>query len=255
LNYEDFNLTIPDIENTNNQLKGFWIKAETNPRAVMLLIHGVGGCKEHFLGLAKLFAERGIESILYDGRAHGESGGQYCTYGYYEKEDVSKAVDAIQAKYPDIPIGIWGNSLGGAIAFQAMEQEKRIQFGVIESTFTDLRQIVYDYKKRYMLGLGIRWVANYALDRAGEIARFDPDAVKPIESVQHIEQAIFLAHGDVDKRITPEYGEALYQNLKSTDKEFFLVKGAGHHELLDTDNEELEERILAFIERQLVMVE
>ena len=107
-------------------------------RGVMILVHGIGGCKESFLSLANRLANQGIASVLFDNRAHGQSGGQYSTYGFYEKKDISRIIDHIKEQDNQIPIGIWGNSLGGAIAIQSMEYDKRIHFGIIESTFTDM---------------------------------------------------------------------------------------------------------------------
>jgi len=205
-----------------------------------------------------------IESIVFDARAHGKSGGQYCTYGFNEKKDVADIVDFIKAKTPDLPIadaidfintekvdlpiGIWGNSLGGAVALQALEYDERIQFGVIESTFTELDQIVIDYKKR-MLGFGFRFMSDYALKLAGEIANFKSAEVKPIESVKNIEQPILITHGDADKNISYKYGQQLFDNLKSEDKEFVLVEGGGHADMYIQGGAEYKAKIMGFIER------
>lgn len=234
------------------ELHGYWIESEIEePRGIIILIHGIGGCKEHFLPLAKDLAKQGIESIVFDGRAHGKSSGQYCTYGYKEKKDITEIVDRIKQKKPNLPIGIWGNSLGGAIAIQALEHDKRIEFGIIESTFADLSQVVYDYKKRMLKGIGLRFASNFALKRAGEIGDFNPEKVKPIESVKNIEQPIFIAHGDADENISYIYGKALFENTKSQKKEFTLIKGGGHFGLFETGGVEYIKKIQAFIDRNL----
>ena len=157
------------------ELRGYWIMSKTDTtKGIVILIHGIGGCKEHFLNLANELSKKGIASIVFDGRAHGQSGGKFCTYGFKEKMDVAQIVDKIKQQEPNLPIGVWGNSLGGAIAIQSLEYDNRIEFGIIESTFTDLNQIVYDYKRRILKGVGIRSVSDYALRRAGKIADFDP---------------------------------------------------------------------------------
>jgi len=66
----------------------------------MLLLHGIGGGKEHFYNLAKSLAEQQIASIVYDARGHGESDGQYISYGFYEKQDVSVIVSEVKKRYP-----------------------------------------------------------------------------------------------------------------------------------------------------------
>lgn len=233
-------------------LKGYWIQSKTEEtKGIMILIHGIGGCKEHFLGLAGNLANKGIASIVFDGRAHGESDGNYCTYGFYEKRDISKIVDLIKQKKPTLSIGIWGNSLGGAIAIQALEHDKRIEFGIIESTFTELDQIVYDYQKKICKGIGLRFITDAALQEAGKIANFNPDKVKPIISVTNIQQPIFIAHGDHDENIKYTYGKQLYENAISTQKEFMLIEGGGHFDIYAKGGKNYEDKLMRFIDRQL----
>lgn len=248
LRSSDFDLKTTDSVN----IRGIWVNTETDSvRGIMILVHGIGDCKESFLALAKNLAERGIESVIFDGRAHGKSGGQYCTYGFKEKEDVSLIVDMIKNKAPNLSIGIWGHSLGGAIALQALERDKRIEFGIVQSTFTQLDQVVLDYKKRFLYGIGIKSISDVVLKEAGRVADFNPDLVKPIKSVANIEQPVFIGHGDADENISVKYGEALYDNLKSKEKQFFRVKGGGHNNLIDKGGVEYSDAIMAFVEKNL----
>ncbi len=221
----DINILVKD----SITLKGYWVKSDAiSPRSLILLVHGIGGCKEHFLNLSKELSKKGIESILMDSRAHGESEGLYCTYGSKEKEDITQIIDFIKTKNDSISIGIWGNSMGGAIAIQALEHDNRIKFGIIESTFTSLNQIVYDYQKSFTYGIGLKPICNIALNQAGKIAGFNPNQVSPISSVKNIEQPVLIAHGDIDQNIKFDYGKSLFKNLKSTHKKFVPVKNGGH---------------------------
>ncbi|MEO1713439.1 MAG: alpha/beta fold hydrolase, partial [Bacteroidota bacterium] len=175
---KDFQLKAKDLTILTKDelaLNAYWVESEwEESRGVIIMIHGIGGCKEAFLPLAQALSRQGIESFLFDGRAHGQSEGEYCTYGAKEKEDVQRIIDRIQHEKPGLPIGVWGNSLGGCIAIQALEQDERLAFGIIESTFSDLSQIVYDYGNRLLGGWAPRPLTNYALWRAGRVADFDP---------------------------------------------------------------------------------
>ncbi len=213
-------------------IKGYWIKSDSiRPKSIIVFTHGIGGCKEHFLELSKKLSKIGVESVLVDSRAHGKSGGNFCTYGFKEKRDISKVIDYIKKKNDSVPIGIWGNSMGGAIAIQTLEFDKRIDFGIIESTFTNLDAIVYDYQKSYTYGVGFKMICNKALKEAGKIADFNPSEVSPLSSVKNIEQPIIIAHGENDKNIKFEYGKLLFENLKSRQKTFIPVKNGGHFDL------------------------
>ena len=52
--------------------------------------------------------------------------------------------------------------------------------------------------------------------------------MSPVDA-QIIEQPIFIAHGDADLNIKFAYGQQLYEQAKSTDKEFYRVKDGGHY--------------------------
>ncbi|WP_299626530.1 alpha/beta hydrolase [uncultured Tenacibaculum sp.] len=252
---KDLNLDFEEITvNTQDSLtlNGYWIKSQhQQPKGILILLHGIGGCKEHFLELSETLAISGIESILFDGRAHGKSEGEFCTYGFYEKNDVSKIVDLIKTKAPNLKIGIWGNSLGGAIALQTLENDKRIAFGVIESTFTELDQIVFQYKKNLLKGFGIKFLSDFSLKKAGEIANFNPDKVKPIQAVKNISQPVLIAHGSDDRNIPIVFGKQLFKNLASKDKKFINVKDGGHHNLFEKGGITYKKELLDFINRNL----
>src|SRR6266568_4482580 len=74
-------------------LAGWWIDAARLPRGIdpelaedwgkrtVMLCHGVGSAKERQLDLAKYLAARGFNVLVFDFRGHGESGGNFISYG------------------------------------------------------------------------------------------------------------------------------------------------------------------------------
>ena len=230
-------------------LKGYFVHSlSDNPRATLLLLHGIGGVKEGYLGISAVLAKHGFNSFLYDSRAHGQSGGKYCTFGAREKHDVIKILDHLEEKYGEQIFGIWGNSMGGAVALQTLEVEPRLRFGIIESTFADLRQVVYDYQKR-LLKIGMPWVMDIALSRAAEIAGFDPDRISPARSAKNVNQPVFLAHGDADQRIRVAYARQIFANLTSPQKTLCIVKGGRHHGLYITGGQAYLGKIIQFLDK------
>lgn len=217
-------------------LQAYYVRSKyAKDKAIVVLLHGIGSCKEHLLGRSEYLAERGYASIAIDCRAHGKSEGDYCTFGYFEKSDISTILDDVQILDSISPIGVWGSSLGGAIALQAMEHDDRIQFGIVQSTFTELEEVVYAYQKRYFGGVGSRWLSNYALWRAGKIATFEPELVSPLRAAQTITRPVLILHGTADHRIPIEHGQTLFQQLKTTDKFFIPIQGGAHSNLASTN--------------------
>lgn len=221
-----------------------------NPKGTIILVHGIRAYKEHFLPIAKLLSINGFNSVLIDLRAHGQSEGKYCTFGYYEKFDIENLIDTLILK-EDITsnIGIWGQSLGAAVAIQTLEIDKRLKFGIIESTFSDFEIIVGDYAKN-KLGFSIPLLNKYLIWRAENIGNFEASKIKPSESVKSINQRILMVHGKLDKRIKFEYGQENFNNLRSNEKEFIELKEANHLNVWQVGGDEYFNKVIAFINQE-----
>lgn len=230
-------------------LRGYFIHSLTvKARATIIVLHGIGSAKETYFGFARWLAEQGFNVVVYDQRAHGQSGGKYCTFGFYEKIDVSKVIDKVLKRYSKLPIGIHGTSMGGAVAIQALAIEKRLNFGIIESTFNTLENVIGEYG-RDMLKFRSRWLVRRILSRAATIARFQPFDIKPVESCRHIEQPILMIHGDADEKIPIAFNLDNFNALKTSDKEFFTVKNAGHEDVGEMGGAAYQQKLLDFLNR------
>jgi pimeloyl-ACP methyl ester carboxylesterase len=231
-------------------LRGYWVhRPGDSGKTTIILLHGVGGCKEHWLPTAAWLWQEGYETVFVDGRAHGESDGRYCTYGFFEKHDVSAITDYVLLRKNGGPVGVWGNSLGGAIAVQALAMEPRLAFGIIQSTFADFRTIVYDYQQQ-RLKIPWRWFTDDGIARAVEMAHFEPDSIRPAESARHIRQPVLLAHGDADDRIKADYGRQIFANLASEQKELHIIRGAGHLNLMARGGETFKATLIRFLKQR-----
>ncbi|WP_103867321.1 alpha/beta hydrolase [Aquimarina sp. I32.4] len=221
-------------------------------RGTIILLHGIRSNKESFVKLSKKLSLAGYNSIALDSRAHGQSGGTHCTFGVKEKKDISVLINLLnQQENITENIGIWGQSLGGAIALQSLGNDKRITFGVIESTFSDFKTITNDYFK-YHVGFNIKPLTNYLIYRAGKIAGFDPDDARPITYCKKIEQPVLIVHGNKDKRINITYAKNNFANIPSTKKEFIEIKNANHLTVWKTGGDAYFNTTLEFIEESIL---
>jgi uncharacterized protein len=238
-----------DVEADSNLiLRGYFIHALTEPKATVILLHGISSNKENWLGYARILADNGFNSVVYDQRAHGKSGGTFCTFGFYEKLDVSKIVDSLHRREVFLPVGIQGASLGGAVALQALGHDKRLSFGIVESTFNTLENVIEEYGYDYFK-FRSRWLARHVLSKSALIAQFRPFEVKPVDACRTIEQPILMVHGDVDEKIPIDFNKENFAALKSADKEFFIVQGAGHDNVGVIGGENYREKIFSFLNR------
>jgi pimeloyl-ACP methyl ester carboxylesterase len=77
-------------------LRGWLFPAKGVPRReTIVYLHGVADNRESGTWIAERLAARGFDVLAYDGRAHGASGGDACTYGFHEKHDLSRVLDAL----------------------------------------------------------------------------------------------------------------------------------------------------------------
>jgi alpha-beta hydrolase superfamily lysophospholipase len=225
LDYKTMNIYTDD----GLKLSAYKIYSEhLKSKGTIIFLHGIRAYKEHFLPMCKVLSKKGFNSIIVDLRGHGESGGKYCTFGYYEKHDIVSLLDAAMLdKRINKNIGVWGQSLGGAIALQTMAIDNRIKFGIIESTFSDLNSVSEEYLTR-LIKINEKSISNYLLKRVYEIAELESEKVKPKESVKKIVQPILLVHGTKDNRIDSYHALKNFNNLRSKNKTFIQIKGANH---------------------------
>lgn len=216
-------------------------------KGTIILLHGIRSRKEQFIELSKQLSALGYNAVALDSRAHGQSEGTHCTFGAHEKKDISALITVLR-KEENISnnIGLWGQSLGGAIALQAMGNDPRIKFGIIESTFSDFRTITNDYF-RYALGFNIRPFTNYLVNRAGKIANFPPNDASPEEYCKRITQPILIVHGNNDQRISIEYAKKNFKRIPSNKKEFIEIDKANHSDVWRIGGEKYFNRVLKFI--------
>ena len=247
LPYEELNLkTAEGID-----LSCWLIKALRKAKGTILYLHGVSESKIVGLPLAKKFHERGYNVFLYDSRRHGNSGGSYCTYGFYEKHDTTTVINYLM-KRSDVhvgKIGLLGASMGAAVAIQVAAMDIRIVAVVAESGFATLRTIFDDYQKR-MIRLPWHYLRNIVIKRSEHLAHFKASAVSPLDAIKDVHVPLFILHGTADSLIKYTYSEMLYDNAAGP-KELWLIPGAKHDDMATKGGREYERRILEFFEKSL----
>jgi fermentation-respiration switch protein FrsA (DUF1100 family) len=227
------------------------ITAGPNAKGTVLYLHGVSEAKTAGIPMAEELHRRGLNVFLYDSRRHGDSGGTYCTYGFYEKYDASMVINYLVSR-SDLAvgrIGVFGNSMGAAIAIQLASIDPRVCALVAESGFATLRSVFDDYQKR-MVKLPWHYLRNLVIRRSEKIARFKARFVSPLEAIRSIHVPLLIIHGMSDDRIKSDYSEMLFKEANEP-KELWLVPNASHHNLAEVAGGEYMQKIGEFFSRTL----
>ena len=153
-------------------------------------------------------------------------GGDACTYGFYEKKDLSRALDKLGGG----PILAFGVSLGAGIALQAAAEDARIALVVAVAPISDLRTAATERAPFF---------ASHAnIDEAFRIAEregaFRADDVNPAAAAAKIHAPVLVIHGADDPETPPAHSERVYAALAGP-KKLVLVPGAQHNDALTPD--------------------
>ncbi len=233
------------------KLNCWFVRQKKKAHGTIIYLHGVGDCKIAGVDFARSLFNKGFNIFLYDSRQHGESEGYYCTYGFYEKHDVAAVISYLQSR-KDIKIGkigIFGTSMGGAVAIQAAAVDPRIVCVISEGSYTALRIVFVDYQKR-IIKLPWHFLRNVALVQSQKMANFKARLVAPIEDIKRIHVPILIVHGKNDSFIKSHYSKLLY-DAANEPKNLLLINGAEHANVWEVGGESYENTIVSFFERHL----
>lgn len=243
------NLTVETFDGL--KLHCWFIPQKNNAHGTILYLHGVGDCKIGGVAFARFLYDRSFNIFLYDSREHGESEGYYCTYGFYEKYDVSAVIDYLQTR-KDVrigKIGIFGTSMGAAVAIQASTIDNRIAAVVSEGSYTALRTIFVDYQKR-IIKLPWHFLRNVALVQSQKMANFKARLVAPIEDIKRVRIPILIAHGKNDSFIKSDYSKLLF-DAANEPKRLLLIENAEHNDVWEVGGAAYQDSVASFFEEYL----
>jgi uncharacterized protein len=192
-------------------------------RGTLVYLHGVADNRMSAAGIVARFGPRGFDVLAYDSRAHGESEGEACTYGFFEKRDLHRVLDSVGPG----PIVLVGTSLGAAVALQEAAGDPRVTAVVAAETFSDLRTVATERAPFFFTD----GVISHAILLAEERGRFRIDDVSPAAAAPGIRIPVLLIHGAEDADTPPSHSQRVLDALAGP-KRLILVRNAFHNQSL-----------------------
>lgn len=220
-----------------------WLALRPGAPAVVLL-HGYPAEKADLLPLAAVL-HRHFTVLLMDLRYFGRSGGLATTLGVRERDDLRAALDLLAARGAG-PVGVFGFSLGGAIALTTAAEDARIRAVVAYAPFADLLDLAREV-------YGHLWVLREPLVQAmrcwGRIVLgVDLTRPSPAEAAKRLSIPVLVVHSRRDEQIPISHAERLRKVLASNAQAHVELLDAGRHGETGT---EFDERVLAFFQAHL----
>lgn len=251
---KDYNIPYQDISFKTRDgflIKG-WLIIKDKENPVIILLHGLGANKSDVLDFAQFLYSASFNILMFDFRAHGESRGMVTSFGLLEERDLDGAIEYLESNplLKDKAIGLFGISMGGAIAIVASSTHPEIKAIVVDSPYVDLDESIITHTKMILPlpgnFLGRLAVMAYRLRFLKDSSKFSP-----LKSISRISpRAILIINGGEDDRMRPEDAKRLY-DAAGEPKELWLVEGAGHLEGYSYDPGEYEKRVVVFFRKYL----
>jgi fermentation-respiration switch protein FrsA (DUF1100 family) len=250
----DYGLAYEDVSfHSRDDLSlGGWFIPADSARGTVILCHGHAGSMDPDTIYTPWLHEAGFNVLMFDFRAHGRSGGDRVSMGYFERQDLLGAIDHLQSRGIK-EVGVLGFSMGGAVGLITAPQSEAIRAVISDGGFARLENAMLGWARgqkdlpRWLTLPLTRLVIAVAGRRLGaRLPRADP-----IRWVGRIApRAVFFIHGDRDPYVTVADVEALYA-AAGEPKELWRVSEAGHRRVDRLRPDEYRERVVGFFERHL----
>jgi alpha-beta hydrolase superfamily lysophospholipase len=175
------------------------------PRAAVLLIHGLGEHSRRYDHVAQAFCHHGIAVLGFDHRGHGRSQGKRGHLPWAEKApaDIDHFLSDLKERFPGLPCFIYGHSMGGVMALEfAIKRNPKISGVICTSPGLSTAKPV-PKAKLFLANLLYSLLPSFTLDNGLDVNNLSHDR-QVVEAYRH------------DPLVTPQISSMLGLDLINT---------------------------------------
>lgn len=226
------------------KLCGFYYPAGGSGKRIAFLIHGYRSEHAETAGMYyDFYASRGFDLFCCDHTAHGESGGRFIGFDYFESDDCLKWLGFLQNKYgKDIQVVLHGFSMGAATVMRMSDRCP----GCVKLLVEDSGYCSAEDQLRGQLG------AAYPLMRVMNraIAGYDLRDCDVRPQLSRCRLPILFVHGRDDRTVPFANAPKLYEFYRG-EKNCLYTENARHVESMfaapDAYAEKLDEMLCRYV--------
>ena len=201
-----------------------------NTEGVLVLLHGWGRNKNSLLSYGLAFAQLGYRVIIPDLRGHGNSTGDWVSFGAEEGRVISALMDELGIEKYDLI----GFSLGGSTGLHAASLDKRVNQLVVVAPMHSLAQTIAKFAKQSPQWLG-EVVVNHkesALALVGNISGYSyAQTSNSVSAARLITKPVLFVYGSIDKMSDFSLNKLLFEQGSSNNK-LHRLEGLRHTHVL-----------------------
>jgi dipeptidyl aminopeptidase/acylaminoacyl peptidase len=243
MNYQDVSFKTAD----GLTLRGWYIPAAKRTEKTLILLHGYPADKGNILP-ALAFLHEDFNLLLFDFRYLGRSEGSYSTAGAKEVEDLLAAIQFLKSRGVK-DVGVWGFSMGGAVALMAIEKAPEIRAVISESSYASLGEMAFELLRIPLLNYPIAYLVGLW---AKLFLGIDVRDASPADRIRNTTLPILLIHSSADAVIPFSHARLLQQALaKNPNAEFWFHEEFAHGQLASDYRIRIKEFFLKHLSERL----
>ncbi|HEX2619008.1 MAG TPA: alpha/beta hydrolase [Phototrophicaceae bacterium] len=229
-----------------------------DPKAVILIVHGIGEHSGRYTHAAAFFNERGYAVYSYDHRGHGKSEGErtYFTSFDLPVEDMKRVFDTVKGQNPGKKIFVYGHSMGSLISTLFMLKYQEGVAGFISTgsplavntaapatvvaighvlakiapkmPFVKVGSDVLSHDPVVVKAYDDDPLVEHRPNAIAMLSRLIQSGVKAQAQLQRITIPLLVMHGSSDKLCPPLGSQILYDRAGSKDKTLKMYPNLYH---------------------------
>lgn len=230
------------------------IKSSISTENTVILVHDLGDNYYDNLKLAFEYLQRGYNTILYNQRNTGRTGGSQFTFGLYEKFDLNEVVKYAKLEYPKGVLGVHGFSMGAATAAlhsEINEEDKKVDFYILDGPYDTMKSAIRlgIKQNKFILKPYILWSGNIYTKVKDKFSFKD---VQPKKALRKSTVPMMIIHGKEDNVTDYEGSVKMYNSINHNKKELWIVDNMGHCMAFYKLKDEYCSRIFNFLEKNIM---
>jgi pimeloyl-ACP methyl ester carboxylesterase len=179
----------------------------------VVFCHGNWGSRLDALPLVLSLLPHNITVFSMDFAGSGRSDGEYVSLGWYEKDDLSTAIEYLRSQKSISTIGLWGQSMGAVTWLLYASSDHSIAGLVLDSPFSDLKRLWMELWKKnsripmFIWKIALRFLRRTILKKA----KFDIYKLNVIKYAKKWYSPWKFFYPDEDDFVDPSHSKRLYE--------------------------------------------
>lgn len=238
--------------NDHLQLNAQFIENEKDTDKAVILVHGFRKEGSDMGDYTKFYYDENYHILMPDLRGHGKSDGNYYGYGWHDRLDIIEWVNFLIDNYKVNEIVLHGNSAGAAAVLLTSGEDtlqEEVKAIVADSSYTTMKDELA-HQLNHLYGLPPTPLLEITSVITKVRSGYFFGDVNILKQVEKNVKPLFIIHGDKDDLVPTYMGEQIFEAATS-EKQLWIVSGAGHIKAYEMATEQFEEHLTNFLQKYI----